>query len=68
LSPEFTGYSHWAMGFAAISVTLVIFLRRKIGWVTAAFFLAFYAAYLTGLVLNWDFDELKYLVIERPAA
>jgi len=66
LSQEFHGYSHWVMGLAAISITLLIFLRRKIGFVSSIFFLGFYAAYITGLVLNWNFDEVKYLIIERP--
>lgn len=67
LSTQFHGYSHWVMGLAALSITLLIFLRRKIGFVTAIFFLCFYAAYLTGLVLDWNFDEVKYLFLERPA-
>ena len=37
--PEFTGYSNWAMGLAAIMITLVVFLRRRVGWLTGAFFL-----------------------------
>jgi len=68
LSADFTGYSNWAMGLAAVLITLVVFLRRRVGWLTGAFFLALYAVYIVGLVQHWTFDDLIYSIIERPAA
>jgi cation:H+ antiporter len=67
LSMEFHGYSHWVMGLAAVLITLVILARRRIGWLTGAFFLALYAVYLLGLVEGWSYDTIRYLFIERPA-
>jgi cation:H+ antiporter len=58
LAEAFTGYSNWAMGLAAILITLVIFLRRRVGWLTGAVFLAFYAAYIVGLVQGWTLDSI----------
>jgi cation:H+ antiporter len=68
LSPEFQGYSHWAMLAAAVMITLVVGLGRRVGAVTGLIFVLFYALYLFGLVQNWNFEELLYLVLERPAA
>ncbi len=67
LSTEFHGYSHWAMGLAAVLVTLVILLRHRIGWLTGAFFVALYAVYLAGLVEGWSYDTFRYMFLERPA-
>lgn len=67
LSPEFHGYSHWAMLLSALMITLVVLLRRRVGVATGAVFLGLYTLYLYGLVQNWDFGELRYLVLERPA-
>jgi len=68
LAADFTGYSNWAMGLAALLITLVVFMRRRIGLATGLIFLALYAVYIAGLVLNWSFDDLVYSIIERPAA
>jgi cation:H+ antiporter len=67
LSPEFTGYSNWVMGFAALLITLVVFLRRKVGMLTGAIFLVLYGVYVLGLVYDWTIDDLIYSVIQRPA-
>lgn len=68
LSPEFHNYSHWAMALAALLVTGVLFLKKKIGWLTAVFFLALYVLYITGLVENWTFrDFLNPLEAAAPA-
>jgi cation:H+ antiporter len=67
LSPEFTAFSNWAMAGAAVLVTLVIFLRRRIGIGTGLVFLALYVAYLAGLYNNWSFQGIGDLIIE-PAA
>mgnify|MGYP003542861196 CR=1 FL=1 len=37
-------------------------------WGSLLFFLALYAVYIAGLVLNWSFDDLVYSIIERPVA
>ncbi len=66
LSSEFTGYSNWAMGLAALLITLVVIARRRIGIFTGLVFLAFYAVYVVGLVYNWTLDDLVYSIIERP--
>jgi cation:H+ antiporter len=67
LSPEFTAFSHWAMAGSAVLVTIVIFLQRKVGAVTAIFFLALYALYLAGLYNNWSFQGISDLIV-APAA
>ena len=70
LRPEFTGYSNWAMGLAALMIT--------IWWCSCGAA----SASLTGLVLpgalwrlrcglvyNWSFDDLRSLGrAERPGA
>lgn len=64
VSAEFTGYSNWAMGLAALLVTLVVFLHRRVGWLTGLFFLALYAAYIVGLVQQWDFNDVRdYFIV-----
>lgn len=68
LAADFTGYSNWAMGLAALLITLVVFMRRRIGLATGLIFIALYAVYIAGLVLNWSFDDLVYSIIERPVA
>jgi cation:H+ antiporter len=67
LARDFTGYSNWAMGLAALLITVVVFLRRRIGIATGLIFLALYAVYIAGLVQQWTFDDIIYSVIERPA-
>jgi cation:H+ antiporter len=59
LAEAFTGYSNWAMGLAAILITLVVFARRRIGWMTGVVFLALYAAYIVGLVQGWTYDSIR---------
>jgi cation:H+ antiporter len=68
LAADFTGYSNWAMGLAALLITLVVFLRRRVGIVTGLIFLAFYGVYVLGLVQQWTLDDAIYSIIERPAA
>lgn len=64
VSAEFTGYSNWAMGLAAILITLVVFLHRRVGWLTGAIFLVLYAAYIVGLVQDWDVNTLRdYFIV-----
>lgn len=63
LARDFTGYSNWAMGLAAVLVTLVVFLQRKVGWFTAGVFLVFYAVYIAGLVQQWSFDDVVCSVV-----
>ena len=67
LSPEFTAFSHWAMAAAAIFITIVIFLHRRVGVLTALILLAGYAVYLYGLWANWSLEGLGDLIIQ-PAA
>ncbi|HEV7693694.1 MAG TPA: sodium:calcium antiporter [Hyphomonadaceae bacterium] len=66
LSPEFTGYSNWVMGLAALMITLVVLLRRRVGVATGAVFLVLYGVYILGLVYDWTIDDLIYSVIQRP--
>jgi cation:H+ antiporter len=68
LAPEFTGFSNWAMGLAAIMITAVVFMKRRVGLVTGLLFLAMYGVYLAGLAYQWSFDDVIYSIIERPAA
>ncbi len=64
VSVEFTGYSNWAMGVAAILITLVVFLHRRVGWLTGAVFLALYAAYIIGLVQEWELNTVRdYFIV-----
>lgn len=67
LASDFTGFSNWAMGLAAIMITAVVFLKRRVGWATGLVFLALYGAYIAGLAYNLTFDDVIYSVIERPA-
>jgi cation:H+ antiporter len=67
LSTQFHGYSHWAMGLAALLVTLSVVLRHRIGFMTAIVFLGLYATYITGLISNWSFGDFRYIFLERPA-
>lgn len=68
LSPEFHNYSHWAMGAAAIMITLWLFARHRIGWVTSVVFLALYALYITGLVQNWSVESVRAMITGEPVA
>lgn len=61
LSVQFHNYSHWAMGAAAVLVTLLLLTKRPIGWATGLFFLALYAVYITGLVNNWSVQTVTSL-------
>ena len=67
LSPEFTAFSNWAMALAAILVTAVILLHRRVGIATGLIFLALYGLYLLGLVNNWSFDGVGDLIIAPSA-
>jgi cation:H+ antiporter len=67
LSPEFTAFSNWGMAGAAILVTLVIFLHRRVGMLTGLLFLVCYAVYIYGLWANWSLEGLGDLIIQ-PAA
>ncbi len=67
LSPEFTAFSHWAMLAAAILVTLVVLLKRRVGAATGLVFLSLYVVYLAGLYNNWSFEGLGSLLVQ-PAA
>jgi cation:H+ antiporter len=67
LSAEFHTYSHWAMGASAAMITLLIFMRRRIGLLTALVFLWLYAVYIAGLIYGWTLEDLPYLLLERPA-
>jgi cation:H+ antiporter len=63
MAAEFTGYSNWAMGLATLMITLVVFLKRRVGVATGLVFLGFYAVYLLGLTQNWTFDSLRDMII-----
>lgn len=67
LSPEFTAFSHWAMLAAAVLVTLVVLVKRRVGIATAVVFLALYVVYLAGLYNNWSFEGVGGLLVQ-PAA
>ena len=67
LSPEFTAFSHWAMLAAAVLITIIIFLHRRIGMLTAFILLTGYAVYLYGLWANWSLEGLGDLIVQ-PAA
>jgi cation:H+ antiporter len=67
LSPEFTAFSNWAMAAAAILVTLVIFLHRRVGIVTGLLFLTLYGVYILGLVNNWSFEGVGNMIIAPEA-
>jgi cation:H+ antiporter len=67
LSPEFTAFSNWGMAGAAILVTLVIFLHRRVGMLTGLLFLVCYAVYIYGLWANWSLEGLGDLIMQ-PAA
>jgi cation:H+ antiporter len=67
LASEFTGFSNWAMGLAAVMIAAIVFMKRRVGWVTGLLFLALYGAYIAGLAFGWTFDDVLYSVIERPA-
>lgn len=67
LSPEFTAFSHWAMLAAAVLVTLVVLVKRRVGIATAVVFLALYVVYLAGLYNNWSFEGVGDLLVQ-PAA
>lgn len=67
LSPEFAAFSNWVMLAAAVLLLLVVFLKRKVGVVTALIFLALYGLYLYGLWDNWSFQGLGDLIIVPSA-
>jgi len=67
LSPEFTAFSHWAMLAAAVLVTLVVLVKRRVGAATGLVFLALYVVYLAGLYNNWSFEGVGGLLVQ-PAA
>lgn len=67
LSPEFTAFSHWAMLGAAVLVTLVILVKRRIGAATGLIFLALYGLYLAGLWNNWSLEGVGDLITQTAA-
>ena len=67
LSPEFTAFSHWAMLAAAVLITIIIFLHRRVGILTGVILLTGYAVYLYGLWANWSLEGLGDLIVQ-PAA
>ena len=67
LSPEFAAFSNWVMLAAAVVLVLVVFLKRRVGVVTALIFLALYGLYLYGLWDNWSFQGLGDLIIVPSA-
>jgi len=67
LSPEFTAFSHWAMLAAAVLITIIIFLHRRVGVLTGVILLTGYAVYLYGLWANWSLEGLGDLIVQ-PAA
>ncbi len=67
ISPEFTAFSNWVMIGAAVLLTLVVFLKRRVGVATALIFLACYGLYLYGLWDNWSFQGLGDLIIAPSA-
>jgi cation:H+ antiporter len=67
ISPEFTAFSNWVMIGAALLLTLVVFLKRRVGVVTALIFLLIYGLYLYGLWDNWSFQGLGDLIIAPSA-
>ena len=67
LSPEFAAFSNWVMLAAAVLLVLVVFLKRRVGVVTALIFLALYGLYLYGLWDNWSFQGLGDLIIVPSA-
>jgi cation:H+ antiporter len=68
LARDFTGYSNWAMGLAAVLITAVVFLQRRVGFMTGLIFLLLYAVYIVGLVQHWTFDDFICSVIVCPAS
>jgi cation:H+ antiporter len=68
LSPEFHNYSHWAMGLSALMIAAVIYLKRRIGIVTALVFLLFYAVYIFGLVRGANVSELQCIFVKCDTA
>jgi cation:H+ antiporter len=67
LSPEFTAFSHWAMLAAAVLITIIIFMHRRVGALTGVILLTGYAVYLYGLWANWSLEGLGDLIVQ-PAA
>ena len=67
ISPEFTAFSNWVMIGAAVLLTIVVFLKRRVGVATALIFLTLYGLYLYGLWDNWSFQGLGDLIIAPSA-
>lgn len=67
-SPQFINYSFWAMGASTVMITFQIWAHRKIGWLTGLAYLAFYAAYIYGLIMNWSFLRPQCIFLECAAA
>jgi cation:H+ antiporter len=63
VSAEFVDYSNWVMGLAALLITGVVFMQRRVGALTGVIFLLLYAAYLGGLVGNISFESIKDMLI-----
>ncbi len=64
LSPEFTAFSHWAMLAAAVLITIIIFMHRRVGALTGVILLTGYAVYLYGLWANWSLEGLGDLIVQ----
>ena len=58
LAPSFQNYDHWAMGFTAVLLGVLIFLRLRIGRLAGVLMLLIYAAYIYGLVNGWNMREV----------
>ncbi|HVY88685.1 MAG TPA: calcium/sodium antiporter [Hyphomonadaceae bacterium] len=63
VASEFVDYSNWVMGLAALLITGVVFMQRRVGALTGIIFLLLYGAYIAGLVGNITFDSIKDMII-----
>ena len=52
---------------AAVLITIIIFLHRRVGLLIAFILIAGYVVYLYGLWANWSLDGLGDLIVQ-PAA
>jgi hypothetical protein len=52
---------------AAVLITIIIFLHRRVGMLTGVILLTGYAVYLYGLWANWSLEGLGDLIVQ-PAA
>ncbi|MEZ5997593.1 MAG: calcium/sodium antiporter [Hyphomonas sp.] len=54
VAPTFHQYDHWAMGFAALVLTLIIITRARIGRLAGLLLLLLYAVYIYGLISGFN--------------